>query len=830
MKLRPLLLPKPRLRERWNMLKNFLLIAWRSLLTNKVSSAIIMLGLVIGLTSALLISVFVRHEFSYDKHIPDAEKTYRVGFEVLENGVRVGTAKMAPGASPYIKQNVSSVADIVRFYLPLGGIMRIHKEFSVFNQKNVHFVDPNAFDFFPFERVKGDLAGAFDSPGRAVLTESVARKFFGQEDPIGKSLSLEGTNRVDVTVVAVVKDLVANTHLSTEMLVSIDTLRTVYDDKILDTLADGRAYTYVKLKPSATYEQFEKELLALFQRFQGKGEILTPLITKVSDIHLYAAATDNEMKINGNITIVYTYVAIALVILLVAAVNFMNIAIARSARRAKEVGIRKVMGATKQSLVIQFITEAVVMTLIALLISIGFAHVLLPAFGDAMNRVLAPSYLYEASFLLTAVGGSILLAVLSGSYPAFFLSNFQPAVVLKGEVSKGAAGVMFRKVLVVLQFSISVVLIIATAVVYQQMQFAKSERLGYNKDQMLTVKMPPVLTGQYEAFSNKLQQKQGVKHVVASSRMPTEHLGDMFALQIDGAEYQMYYYLAVQEEFFDAYEVEFLAGKNFSRNRTIDRVTMPDAQNPITESRMIVNESFIKLQGWSPQDAINKPVDIQLSLNPQEPLIKTNVIGVIKDLKFNSIRELSRPAVYVVVPSMFNRLSVKVDADNLNSSMRDVQSVWSEFLPNEPMEAQFLDVRFDALYHSEKQLSKLFTLFAVIAILISCLGLYGLVAFATERRRKEISIRKVLGATPMIINKLFLKEFLILVMVANLIGWPLAYMITRDWLNGFAYRIDMPTLVYVAGTVITLLIATVTVVMQVGLALKENTAEALRSE
>lgn len=812
------------------MLKNFLLIAWRSLLTNKISSAIIMIGLVIGLTSALLISVFVRHEFSYDKHIPNAEQTYRIGFEVLENGVRVATAKMAPGASPYIMQNVPSVSEIVRFYLPVGGIMRVHKEFSVFNQKNVHFVDPNVFDFFPFERSKGDLTGAFDSPGRAVLTESIARKFFGQEDPIGKTLSLEGTNRVDVTVVAVVKDLVANTHLSTEMLVSIDTLRTIYDDKILDTLADGRAYTYVKLKPSTTFKAFEDELSQLFKRFQGKGEILTPLITKVSDIHLYAAPTDNEMKINGNINIVNTYIAIALVILLVAAVNFMNIAIARSARRAKEVGIRKVMGATKQSLVIQFITEAVVMTLIALVISLGLAHLLLPSFGDAMSRVFSSSYLYQTGFLLSAVAGSILLAIFSGSYPAFFLSNFQPAVVLKGEASKGTAGVMFRKVLVVLQFSISVVLIIATAVVFQQLQFAKSERLGYNKEQMLTVKIPPQMTQQFDAFRNKLKQKQGVKEVVASSRMPTEHLGDMFALQIDGSEYQMYYYLSVTEEFFDAYEVEFLAGKNFSRDRTIDRITMPDAQNLITESRMIVNESFIKLQGWSAQDAINKPVDIQLSLNPQEPLIKTNVIGVIKDLKFNSIRELARPAVYVVLPSSFDRLSVKVDVANLFNAMRDVQSVWSEFLPNEPMEAQFLDVRFDSLYHSERQLSKLFTLFAVIAILISCLGLYGLVAFATERRRKEISIRKVLGATPIIINKLFLKEFLILVLIANVIGWPLAYTITRDWLNGFAYRIDMPALVYIAGTLVTLLIATVTVVMQVGLALKENTAEALRSE
>lgn len=614
------------------------------------------------------------------------------------------------------------------------------------------------------------------------------------------------------------------------MMVSIDTLRTIYDGKILDSLADARAYTYIKIKESSTYEQFEQEIIKLFKLFQGKGEILTPIITKVSDIHLYADSTDNEMKINGNINTVYTYLAIAMVILLVAAVNFMNIAIARSARRAKEVGIRKVMGATKQSLIAQFITEAVVMTLIALGISLAIASVLLPSFGDAMNRDLTVNYLFDPSFIVVALLGSLVLAILSGSYPAFFLSNFQPAVVLKGEVSKGSAGVLFRKVLVVLQFSISVVLIIATSVVYQQMQFAKSDRLGYNKDQVLTVKMPPQLTQQYEAFRNKLLQKEGVKNVVASSRMPTEHLGDMIPLQIDGAEYQMYYYLTVQEEFLDAYEVEFLAGKNFSRERTIDRVVMPTADMPITESRMIVNESFIKLQGWSPEEAINKPVDIQLSANPQTPLIKTNVIGVITDLKFNSIREESRPAAYLVMPNTFNRLSVKVDVKNLNKAMRDVQSVWSEFLPNEPMEAQFLDVRFDALYHSENQLSKLFTLFAVIAIMISCLGLYGLVSFATERRRKEISIRKVLGATPMIINKLFLKEFLTLVLIANAIGWPLAYMVTRDWLNGFAYRIDMPYTIFLVGTVITLLIATATVILQVGLALRENVAQSLRSE
>jgi putative ABC transport system permease protein len=374
------------------------------------------------------------------------------------------------------------------------------------------------------------------------------------------------------------------------------------------------------------------------------------------------------------------------------------------------------------------------------------------------------------------------------------------------------------------------VLIIATSVVYQQMQFAKSERLGYNKDQMLTLKMPSVLNQQYDAFRNKLITKPGVKNVVASSGMPTEHLGDMFALQIDGADFQMYYYLSVEQEFLDAYEVNFLAGQNFSRDRTIDRVEVPTEEKPITYARMVVNESFIKLRGWTPEQAIDKNVDIQITENPREPLIKTTVIGVISDLKFNSVRELNRPAVYAVLPWTYSRVSIKVKASEVSSAMASVQSVWQEFLPNEPMEAQFLDVRFDALYHSEKQLSQLFTLFAIIAISISCLGLYGLVAFATERRKKEISIRQVLGADGFIINKLFLKEFVTLVLIANVIGWPVAYMLMRDWLNGFAYRIDISPLIFVVSTLLTLIIATATVLLQVQFALKENTAESLRSD
>ena len=789
-----------------------------------------MIGLIIGLTSTLLLSVFVKHELSYDKHIAGHDKIYRVGFEVLENGVRVATAKMAPGAAPYMVQNVPSIDKIVRFYLSVGGISRIHQKQSIFNQQDVHFVDPNVFDFFPFEVLKGDIKDALNSPGKAVLTESVATKFFGQTDPIGQSLSFEGNRRVDVTVVAVVKDLAANTHLSTKVMVSIDTLKSLYNETILDTLADGRAYTYVKLKADATYEQFTQEIAQLFKRFQGENEILTPLLTKVSDIHLHAAPTDNEMKLNGDINTVYTYIAIALVILVVAAVNFMNIAIARSARRAKEVGIRKVMGATKNLLVSQFLIEAVVMTLLAMIISVALGHLLLPSFGDALNRELSTSVIYEPTFILAGLFISILVALVSGSYPAFFLSSFEPAKVLKGEASKGAAGVLFRKVLVVIQFSISVVLIIATTVVFQQMQYAKSERLGYNKDQMLTLKIPPVLNQQYDAFRNKLINKPAIKSVVASSRMPTEHLGDMFALQIDGADYQMYYYLAVEQEFLDAYEVNFLAGHNFSRGRSIDQAQLPTDDKPVTHARMVVNESFIKLRGWTADQAIDKNVDIQITENPQEPLIKTTIIGVISDLKFNSVREVSRPAVYVVLPWSYTRVSIKVSPSEITSAMQSVQSVWQEFLPNEPMEAQFLDVRFDALYHSENQLSQLFTLFAIIAICISCLGLYGLVAFATERRKKEISIRKVLGASVGMINKLFLKEFIILVVIANAIGWPIAYLLMRDWLDGFAYRIDISPVVFLIGTALTVAIATATVLLQVYFACKENTSESLRSE
>lgn len=812
------------------MLNSYLVIAWRNILKNKIYSFVIMLGMVVGLTSSLLISMFVQNEFTYDNQINNSELVYRIGFEVLENGVRVGTAKLAPAVAPYLLKNVPSIKDAVRFYVASGGRSRVVIGQNVFNENNLHYVDPNVFDFFPFEIIQEDGQPSLVRPASAVLTESIAKKYFPDTNPVGQKITIEADKKVDVLVTAVIKDLPGNTHLSTEIMVSIDTLKTLYNPKILDTLADVRAYTYARLKDNESFKDFTTDVTKLFKLYEGSGEVLTPLFTPVNDIHLYAAQTDNEMKLNGDINTVYVYIAIAIVMLFVAAFNFMNISTAKSVRRAKEVGIRKTLGATKNMLRLQFIIESIMLTMIALVISYALASVLLPVFGSFVDRELQISALFEPIFLVSGVVLALIVALFSGAYPAFFVSSFQPAKVLKGEATKGSSGVIIRKILVVGQFKISVVLLIITAIVYQQMEFAKSERLGYNKDQILTMKLPAQLTTQFEAFRNRLMATNGVEAVTSSSRIPTEHLGDMFPLQISGAEYAMYYNLSVGPEFFQTYDIPIIAGRGFDRHRSDEQTIFPTAENPVSHAKMIVNEAFAKRQNWTIDEAIGKHINIQLTENPREPLIKTTVIGVIGDVKFNTVREDVRPAVYVVQPDNFTRASIKVSSQNVGETLKAIESVWRDFLPFESMEAQFLDVRFAAIYHKENQLAKLFTVFVIVAVLLSCLGLLGLVAFAAERRKKEIGIRKVLGASSLNILKLFLSEFLKLVVIANVIGWPVAYLLARDWLNSFVYRIDIEVAIFVLSLIVTTAIAFATVFIQIRGVLRKRACELLSSE
>lgn len=812
------------------MFKNYLLIAWRNIAQNKLYSAIILFGLVIGLTCAMLVATFVRHELSYDKAIPNHERTYRVGFAVLENGVEVATAKLAPAAAPYLKSNIEGVEDVVRFYSMQGNQFRVIRDESTFNQDNVYFVDSNVFKMFPIKLQDGQAATALDQPGKVVLSADLAKKYFDTTAAVGKRLTLEGENKVDVVVSGVMENLPANTHLSAQMLVSIDTLKTLFDSKILDTLADARAYTYIRVEEGRTRDQVMTDLTKLFKRFQDSHEVMMPQLTRVDDIHLRAPPADNDMKINGDINTVYVYVAIALVMLLVAGVNFMNLATARSSRRAKEVGIRKVLGATRRQLIAQFMIEALALTWIAFVLSAILAAVLMPAFGGLLARDLQFTLFSDPLLLGGLLLVTALVALFSGSYPALFLSAFDPAKVLKGDVTRGKAGSRFRKFLVTFQFAVSAILIVATLVVLAQMRFAETERLGYNKEQMLTLKLPPRVAERYDAFKSRLVSNPNITAVAASARIPTEHLGDMMALQIDGAEYAMYYYLSVEEDFFDAYQIKFLSGKSFDRKRSGERIVVPTEENPVTQAKMVVNDSFIKQQGWSAEDAIGKSVDIQLSPDPQRPLVKTTVIGVTDELHFTSLRKKTRPAVFVVSPDVFRRVSIKVDAANIDAALAHINSVWEQFAAGEAMEAQFLDVRFDAMYHLEKRQARVFTWLASLTILIAVFGLYGLVSYSTERKTKEIGIRKVLGATNRSIVMLFVKEYSWLVLLANVIGWPIAYVVMRDWLNGFEYRIDMSVLFFVVAGVVTFVIAWLTVVSQAYSVAKATPVNSLRYE
>ncbi len=795
------------------MFRNYITVAVRNLLRHKAYSLINISGLAIGMACCILILLYVQDELSYDRYHENAGRIYRLALEAQIPG-KVLKAPVTPGPmGPAFANDYPEVISAVRFYRdPWHNPLVSHGD-KRFYQERFFFADSNVFDMFTFPLIRGNPKTALREPNSIVITEEMAEKYFGNEDPMGKVLAVELRHMLaDFRVTGILRRIPHNSHFRFDCLAPIANVSDLWRD-IFDNWGNYLVCTYLLLRkdprPALLEEQFPS-----FMNTHMKDEqmSITLHLQPLTRIHLHSHL-EYEIEPNSDIAYIYVFSAIAFFILVIACINFINLSTARSTNRAKEVGMRKAVGAHRLQLIRQFLGESVFLSLIALMLAIALVELALPALNALAGKELAMGYGGNLPVLLGLVGIALFVGIVSGTYPAFFLSAFQLADVLKGTLKAGSKNPLLRRVLVVLQFAISIILIIGTGVVYNQLDYIRDKRLGFHKEHVIVLPIRGQEVRQnYEAIRSKLLQDPDILGVAASSRVPGGIIGKC-SISPEGAQNEFVVpWLSVDHDFIETLGIELAAGRDFSKDFATDAA-----------EAIMLNEAAVKRFGWeSPHKAIGKKARFWGK--------KRAVTGVVKDFHISSLHHSIEPLVLHVHPNDFLYISARIRSDHISDALDFLKHTWHEFAPNHPFEYFFLDDSFDKLYRAEHKLGRIFGSFSLLAISIACLGLFGLASFATEQRTKEIGIRKVLGASVSGIVLLLSKEFTKLVIVSNLIAWPIAYFAMKDWLENFAYHIHIGVGTFVLGGILALIIALLTVSFQAIKAALANPVDALRYE
>lgn len=809
------------------MLRNYLRSALRNITRHKFISFINIFGLTIGLTCCLLIVVYVINELSYDKFNTNADDIYRVtrSFNTADGVETLHLGAVAPPFGPLLKNEFSDIKKVTRIY-PSSNLVVRYKDKLITETENC-FADENFFDFFSVKTIKGDPKSALSDPFSIMMTEELAHKYFGNEDPINKVVKLG--NQFNFKVTGIYEPFPGNSQLHPKMLLSFNTLKdsAVYGKKGLETnWGNNSFFTYLLFPKGYNVDRVAAQFPAFLDKYvhapgqagnshESKNSKL--YFQKFLSIHLHSHL-DDELEQNGDIKRVLIFSAIALFILLIACINYMNLSTARSALRAREIGIRKVIGAQRKEIIVQFLSESVLITTFSMVLALGITFAVMPLVNTFSGLALSFELLYQPRIITAIIAMPFVIGIISGIYPAIFMSSFKPVKVLKGLLKVGAGNISFRKVLVVIQFSISIILIVATTIVFQQLRYMQQKSLGFNKDHILTMRNP-FSPEQFQVFKNEVTKDGLVKDVSRSSRIPSGRLLDDQGISViqSGTVQQVnadIKYVNADYGFITTYGMKMAAGRNFSKDYSTD------------SNNYVINISAAKVLGWNtPDKAIGKAISYGG--------VNGKVIGVVNDFHFESLHQKIIPLL-MRMPSFannsYNRLSIKINGDHINSAISTIEQNWKKYQPETPFEYTFLDDRFQRLYNSEQQQGSLFTIFSFIAIFIACLGLFGLSAFTITQRVKEIGVRKVLGASiPQIVTELS-KDFLKLVLVASVIALPIAWYSMNKWLLDFAFRISIQWWVFVMAGVIALIIAFVTISFQSIKAARANPVKSLRSE
>jgi putative ABC transport system permease protein len=812
------------------MLRNYLKIGLRSLLRYKRTAFINLFGLTLGLTCCLLILAYVLHETSYDRFNAKADRTYRITRDFLgqQGEPTLRLAAVAPPIPIFLKNDFPEIEQ--QTVLLPNTTTSIKYGDKLFSEDHQFFADEHLFDVFDIHVLSGDPRTALLEPNSIMLEAGTAAKYFGKEDPLNKVVRLG--SRLDCKVTGTYEMLPENAHLHPTTLVSYSTLRdsAIYGERQLRTNWGNNAFlTYVVLPAAYPAAQLEAKLPAFLDRHHPVGpgmgatkpsKFTTLHVEPLTEIHL-RSHRDDEVETPGDSSRITIFSLIAGFILLIACINYMNLSTARATLRAKEIGVRKVIGAQRGEIVLQFLGESVLLAYAALGLALGATLLTLPWLGKLAGVPLTAAGLLHWPVLLALPAVPLAVGVLSGLYPALFMSSFRPNLMLKGFFKAGTRTLSLRRALVVAQFAISIILIICTGVVLQQLRFMRQKSLGFNKDQVIVLPYQSALTKSYDAFRNQLLASPGVREAGRSSRVPSGRLlDDMGASVFAGDQLQPTQtpikYVAVDANFLPTYGVGMAAGRNFSPAFRSDT------------SAFVLNETAVKMIGWpSAQAAIGREISYGGT--------RGKVVGVMRDFHFESLHQAITPMVLLPGSgndgnTSFGNLSVKLAGRDVASALTAVETAWKQAYPELPFSYTFLDERFSKLYQVEQRQGLVFTVFACIAVLVACLGLLGLAAFAITQRVKEIGIRKVLGASVVSIAGLLSKDFLKLVVVAAVVAFPVAWWAMHKWLEDFAYRIDIPWWVFVASGGITVLIALVTVASQTISVAVANPVKSLRTE
>ncbi len=807
------------------MLKNHLKIALRNLRRQAGYSLINIAGLAVGMACCLLIGMYVADERSYDRFFEHADRIVRVVEDQQRDAARRTVATTYGPLAPALQADVAAVEEAVRFF-PYS-VLVTQTPAEKYQEDGFAFVDSTFLEVFDFKLLRGNRSSLLDQPFSVVLTASTAQKYFGTADPMGQVLQVwDDEARFDFTVTGVLEDVPGNTHFTFDMLGSMGSVRVMYHWALdPNNWEHPPMYTYALLADHVEPGDVASLLPALALKHMGEDRVRTRSLhlERLTDIQLHSAREAN-LKPSGHIAYVYLFMLIGGFILLIACINFINLTTAQAARRVREVGIRKALGAQRNELVGQFLSETVLMTLAALVLALVLTQVMLPVFNEVSGKTL-PLNLFEQRFLpLFSLVLVVLIGLLAGGYPAFYLARFQPAQVLKGNlISTGTSGAAFlRKGLVVFQFVVAIVLMIGTVVAQQQLNYLRNERLGFEKENMVLVQLRDV-NNQIDHTSLKAAFKQipGVQSVTASSGMPGLNGGiyDFVIRPEDAlADSLEILTLTVDHNYVRTYGLEVVAGRDFSEAYATD-----------AGEAFLINEAAAELLGWA--EPVGKRLTLQLWYN-QEINKTGTVVGVVRDFQYQSLHQAVAPLLIHMFPDTYyyDYVSVRLNTANLAGVLSAMEQAWAAFNPARPLEIAFLDEQFDALYRMEERIGQLFGAFTLLSLFIACLGLFGLSSYTATQRTKEIGIRKVLGATVAEITGLLSKDFLKLVSVAFIIAAPIAYVSMAWWLGGFAYRIGLGLGLFFIVGLSSLTIAFLTVSYQSIKAALANPVDSLRYE
>jgi len=795
------------------MFKNLLKISFRNILKDRIYSLINLIGLTVGITCSLFLILFVTDELSYDRFHEKKEDVYRVVTKITEVDNQFTWAVAQIPFAPTVRKDYPEVASYTR--ITGAGRLMFKKGENNLYEEDLMYADSSTFELLTFSFIQGDPKTALYDPNSMVLTRDLAIKYFGRTDVVGETLIGEDNS---YKITGVIENLPKNTHLNEiSGFISFSSLE---GPRLQGSWGNFGVFTYLYTPGLSDPRAFEEKLQQVYDNycaeiFEQFGVNFQYELQNVQDIHLYSH-TAGEAGVNGDIAYVYIFSAVAFLVLLIASINYMNLATARSLRRAREVGIRKVMGSHKRQIILQFLVESLLFTFIAMLASILLLLAILPFFNDLLNKEIGPDFLLHRQILFSLFGIIVLVGVLSGSYPAFYLSSFKPVAVLKSNSSSKAGNSFMRKVLVILQFGISVTMIISTWIIYEQLEFLRTKDLGFDKEQIIRIAMfNEEMRSKIPVLKDELRKLPLVVEAGSATTSPGYGIGKNLINVEDenGAMVERGIDLyGIDYDYLPALGFQVMEGRNFSRDFPSD-----------TTRAVIVTEAMAKRMNWD--SSIGKK--FQFGIQDDAPFLE--VIGVVKDYHHRSLYDVIEPILFYLSENN-SILHVKLKEGDPAEGLEQVESAWTKVFPNRPFEYNFLDQEFDEQYQDDQRRGKIFSIFSLLTIIIASLGLLGLAAYTTEQRTKEIGIRKVVGASLSQIVFLISRDFMLLIIIAVILAFPLAYFFINDWLQQFAYRTEIHLMTFVLAALLALGITLITIAYHTLRAASANPATSLREE